>query len=78
MRKANTNDLFNIVRLIDHIGLKEEVFKVTKGTDDIERIGFDFIFELLIKATTEEAQKEINRWLRKSISFHDYLENFYP
>ena len=59
MRKANTNDLFNIVRLIDHIGLKEEVFKVTKGTDDIERIGFDFIFELLIKATTEEAQKEI-------------------
>ena len=25
----------------------------------------------------EEAQKEINRWLRKSISFHDYLENFY-
>ena len=26
----------------------------------------------------EEAQKEINRWLRKSISFHDYLENFYP
>ncbi|MDO5151398.1 MAG: PD-(D/E)XK nuclease domain-containing protein, partial [Oscillospiraceae bacterium] len=25
----------------------------------------------------EEAQKEINRWLRKSISFHDCLENFY-
>ena len=53
MRKANTNDLFNIVRLIDHIGLKEEVFKVTKGTDDLERIGFEFIFELLMKAQKE-------------------------
>ena len=59
MRKANTNDLFNIVRLIDHIGLKEEVFKVTKGTDDIERIGFDFIFELLMKAVQSAQELDV-------------------
>ena len=35
------------------------------------------LLEYFLDEKPEEAQKEINRWLRKSISFHDYLENFY-
>ena len=35
------------------------------------------LLEYLLDEKPEEVQKEINRWLRKSISYHDYLENFY-
>lgn len=59
MRKANINDLFAIARLIDELGLKEQLFNAQKGTDDLEKIGFDFIFDLLSKATTKEMQNKI-------------------
>ena len=35
------------------------------------------LLKCFLSEKTEEAQNEINRWLRKSISFHDAHENFY-
>lgn len=59
MRKANTNDLFNIARLIDELGLKEDLFEAQKGKEDIEKIGFDFIFKIFSKAIKKESQQKI-------------------
>lgn len=59
MRKANTNDLFNIVRLVNDLDLKEDLFKAQQGKEDIEKIGFSFIFDMMCKATTKEMQKKI-------------------
>lgn len=59
MRKANTNDLFNIARLINELDLKEDLFKAQQGEEDVEKIGFTFIFDLLSKAITKETQNMI-------------------
>lgn len=59
MRKANVNDLFNVARLINDLKLKEDVFKAQKGEEDVERIGFNLIFDVLSKATTKESQQKI-------------------
>ena len=59
MRKANTNDLFNMARLINDLDLKDNLFNAQKGKEDVERIGFDFVFDVLSKATTKENQRKI-------------------
>lgn len=59
MRRSNTNDLFNIVRLVNDLGLKDDFFKAQQGKDDLEKIGFDFIFDILSKASTKEMQNRI-------------------
>lgn len=59
MRKSNTNDLFNIVRLINDLDLKEDLFKAQQGKEDLEKIGFEFVFEMMAKASTKEMQSRI-------------------
>lgn len=46
---------------------KESIRK--KGTDDL--------FNAVIQGNTDAIETEINRWLRKCISYHDNYENFY-
>ena len=59
MRKANTSDLFNVARLINSLDLKDDLYKAQKGNEDVEQIGFDFIFNVFSKATTKQAEKQI-------------------
>ena len=59
MRKANIDDLFNLSRLITELDLKEDLYKAQRGKEDVEKIGFDFLFSILAKATTKEAQSKI-------------------
>ncbi len=65
MRKANVNDMFDIARLINDLNLKEDIFKSQKGEEDLEKIGFNIIFDILSKATTKEAQSKIYECLSK-------------
>ena len=65
MRKANVNDMFDIARLINELNLKEDIFKSQKGEEDLEKIGFNIIFDILAKATTKEAQSKIYECLSK-------------
>jgi hypothetical protein len=65
MRKANTKDLFNMARLINDLGLKEDLFKAQQGKEDLERIGFDFFIDVLAKATTKEMENKIYDVLAK-------------
>lgn len=59
MRKANTNDLFNVARLVNELDLKDVIFNAQKGKEDVERIGFDLIIDIFSKATTKESQMKI-------------------
>lgn len=59
MRKANIHDMFNISRLIGELRLKEELFNSQNGIDDVEKIGFNFIYNMFEKATTVNAESRI-------------------
>ena len=59
MRKANTSDLFNVARLINSLNLKDDLFNAQNGSEDVERIGFDCIFNIFEKATTKQAEEQI-------------------
>lgn len=59
MRKANTNDLFNVARLVNELDLKDVIFNAQKGKEDVERIGFDLVIDVFAKATTKESQRKI-------------------
>lgn len=65
MRKANVSDLFNVARLVKNFGIKDEVFDAAKGKDDLEEIGFEMIYNIFDKATTEESEKQIYEVLSK-------------
>jgi hypothetical protein len=59
MRKANVNDMFNVARLIRDLDLRENIFVSQQGEEDIEKIGFNIVFDILSKATTKESQNKI-------------------
>lgn len=59
MRKANVNDLFEVARLVKELKLRDDLFNAQKGTEDMEKIGFDFMYDIMVKATTEEMQNRI-------------------
>lgn len=67
MRKANTNDLFALARFVKKLDLKKEINDYIKnnGTSgkSAEEIGFDFFLEIIMKATSENMQKEIYKLL---------------
>lgn len=59
MRKANVDDMFNVARLVNDLNIKEDLFQSQKGEEDIEKIGFNIIFDIMAKATTKDSQKKI-------------------
>ena len=59
MRKANTNDLFNFARLINELDLKEDLFKAQQGEEDVEKIGFTFVFDVLSKADQRNTKYDL-------------------
>lgn len=65
MRKANMNDTFNLARLITEIGVKKELFDSVKDTNDVQEVGFNMIFTLFEKATTENSEHRLYECLSK-------------
>ena len=51
--------MFEVVRFIDKLGIKDDIFQAQKGEEDLERIGFDVIMQIIEKATTSQAEKEL-------------------
>ncbi len=45
--------------------------------ESIRNTGTDDLFNAVIQGNTDTIETEINRWLRKCISYHDNYENFY-
>ncbi len=60
MRELQTSDIFAFVRLINKIGIKDELKeKAIAPNTDIESLGYDLIFMVIEKASDEKAEKEI-------------------
>ena len=59
MRKANTTDLFKIARLVQELDLKEDFFNSQNNEEDLSKIGFSFVFDIIGKASSKEAEKKI-------------------
>ncbi len=64
MRTLQTKDLFKFSRLLKAIGLKDEIQRMTMNAKNIEeltteKIGFEFFFNMLVKATEEGSEQMI-------------------
>lgn len=64
MRDLQTKDLFKFSRLLKAIGLKDEIQRMTMNAKTVgdlatEKAGFEFLFAMLEKATTEGSEKLI-------------------
>lgn len=67
MRYLDTTDVFAAVRLLNKIGVREEINEVARNAEEKKKtrldMGFDLMFGILEKATQENAEKEIYKFL---------------
>lgn len=72
MRKLKTSDIFAACRLITNIGVREKIREVAKqaeenkgkkGKKDKFDMGFDLLFGIFEKATEENSEEEIYKFI---------------
>ena len=69
MRNLETHDIFSAVRLLSKIGVREEIRTVAKAAEENKSnkirfdMGFDLMFGIIEKAATENAEKEIYKFI---------------
>lgn len=64
MRNLGNEDIFAIGRILSKANLKEEIKKVSTGRDiksesDMEQLGFDLLFTILINCSDRAVESEI-------------------
>ena len=64
MRNLQTRDIFAFVRMVDEIGLKDELKNMIMTKDNIadltaESFGYDLIFTILDKASSTKAEASV-------------------
>lgn len=64
MRQIQATDIFALARLLNAIGIKEEVKKIAMQANSIQDlnqsdVGFDFLFGIFEKAIQKKAEKEL-------------------
>ena len=68
-RKLEFGDVFEGARLVERIGIREEVIEVAKRAEESKTkkvqidMGFDLFFGIMSKAITREAEQEIYKFL---------------
>lgn len=69
MRNLQTTDIFSAIRLLTRIGIREEVQEVaTRAAESKDKkakidMGFDLFFGILEKASQENAENEIYKFI---------------
>ena len=69
MRSLRTSDIFSACRVLSAIGIREEIREVAKQAEENKTkkikvdMGFDLLFGILEKATQENAEKEIYKFI---------------
>ena len=64
MRNLGNEDIFAIGRILSKANIKEEIKKVTIGNgQDVEALGFDLLFTILISCSDKEVEAEIYEFL---------------
>lgn len=69
MRNLETHDIFSAIRLLNKIGVREEIQEVAKKAEESKTkkvrldMGFDLMFGILEKAAQENAETEIYKFI---------------
>lgn len=69
MRNLETSDIFAAVRLLNKIGVREEIREVAKQAEENKSnkirfdMGFDLMFGIIEKAASENAENEIYKFI---------------
>lgn len=69
MRNLKTSDIFSACRLISRIGVREEIKEVARQAEESKGkkvqfdFGFDLLFGIIEKATAENAEVEIYKFI---------------
>lgn len=69
MRNLKTSDIFAACRLLSVIGVREEIREVARQAEEQKGkkirfdMGFDLLFGILEKATAENAEKEVYKFI---------------
>ena len=64
MRNLGNEDIFAIGRILSKANLKEEIKKVAIGNEkDVEALGFDLLFTILISCSDRAVEAEIYEFL---------------
>ena len=69
MRSLRTSDIFSMCRVLTKIGVREEIRAVAKAAEESKGkkvkvdFGFDLLFGIIEKATQENAEKEIYKFI---------------
>ena len=69
MRNLRTSDIFSACRLLNAIGVREEIRTVAMQAEESKTkkvkvdMGFDLLFGILEKATQESAEEEIYKFI---------------
>lgn len=68
MRSLQTSDVFCMCRLLNQIGMKEEIKAIAMQANNMsdlakEEVGFEVLFNLLDKATQKKSEKLIYEFL---------------
>lgn len=66
MRNLQARDVFAACRVLNKIGIKDDVKEIAQKADkasDMWDNGFDFVFKIFEKATSEKAEKPIYEFL---------------
>lgn len=69
MRSLETHDIFAAIRLLNKIGVREEIQDVAKKAEESKTkkvrldMGFDLMFGILEKAAQENAETEIYKFI---------------
>ena len=69
MRGLRTSDIFSACRLLSMIGIREEIKEVARQAEESKTkkvkvdMGFDLLFGVIEKATAENAEKEIYKFI---------------
>lgn len=67
MRKLETTDIFGFCRLVNSIGIKDEIKRIAMEANSVSdlskpEVGFDVIYALFEKATEEKSEKELYKF----------------
>ena len=70
MRHLETGDIFGFCRLVNNIGIKEEIKRIAMEADSVKdlskpEVGFEVIYALFDKATTEKSENELYKFCAK-------------
>lgn len=69
MRNLQTSDLFSLCRILTTIGIREEIREVAIKAEESKTkkvkvdMGFDLLFGILEKATKEQSEQEIYKFI---------------